>query len=150
MQAKAQPKAQLGESYSQSDEPRRGSVVASHTHIVCFAFHTQASCRRRRRIVVNSMQAKSKPEAQLGDRRSQSDEPRRVGCGKSFRLHTGERQRFLRSSFSLLPIAAVFFRRSRLFIRFHPSKAIPQIPTSSPVGFISFCATKAGIHCRHK
>ena len=25
---------------------------------------------------------KAKPEAQLGDRRSQSSEPRRVGCGK--------------------------------------------------------------------
>ena len=73
MQAKAQPEAQLGDRRSQSDEPRRGSVVASHTHIVCFAFHTQASCRRRRRIVVNSMQAK----AQLGDRRRQRDEPRR-------------------------------------------------------------------------
>ena len=31
--------------------------------------------------------------------------------------HTGECQRFLRGSFSLLPIAAVFFRRSRLFFR---------------------------------
>ena len=31
----------------------------------------------------NSMQAKAKPEAQLGDRRSQSHEPRRVGRGKS-------------------------------------------------------------------
>ena len=85
---------------------------------------------RRWHIVGNSMQAKSKPEAQLGDRRSQSDEPRRVGCGKSFRLHTGERQRFLRSSFSLLPIAAVFFRRSRLFVIFHPSK--PRHPTQAP------------------
>ena len=70
---------------------------------------------RRWHIVGNSMQAKSKPEAQLGDRRSQSDEPRRVGCGKSFRLHTGERQRFLRSSFSLLPIAAVFFSAKPTF-----------------------------------
>ena len=29
------------------------------------------------------MQAKAKPEAQLGDRQSESVEPRRVGCGKS-------------------------------------------------------------------
>ena len=38
---------------------------------------------RRWHIVDNSMQAKAKPEAQLGDRRSQSHEPRRVGRGKS-------------------------------------------------------------------
>ena len=31
--------------------------------------------------------------------------------------YTGECQRFLRGFFSLLPIAAVFFRRSRLFFR---------------------------------
>ena len=39
--------------------------------------------RRRRHIVDNSMQAKAKPEAQLGDRRSHRKEPRRVGCGNS-------------------------------------------------------------------
>ena len=34
------------------------------------------TCHRRWRIVDNSMQAKAKPEAQLGARRSQSHEPR--------------------------------------------------------------------------
>ena len=29
--------------------------------------------------------SEAKPEAQLGDSRSQSDEPRRVGCGKNYR-----------------------------------------------------------------
>ena len=46
------------------------------------------TCHRRWRIVDNSMQAKAKPEAQLGARRSQSDEPRRVGCGKSPQVGT--------------------------------------------------------------
>ena len=36
----------------------------------------------------NSMQAKAKPEAQLGESRSQSKEPRRVGCGKSPQVGT--------------------------------------------------------------
>ena len=29
--------------------------------------------------------SEAKPEAQLGDRHTQSDEPRRVGCGKNHR-----------------------------------------------------------------
>ena len=35
------------------------------------------------RKVSNSIQAKAKPEAQLGDSETESKEPRRVGCGKS-------------------------------------------------------------------
>ena len=31
---------------------------------------------------------KAKPEAQLGDRRNQSDEPRRVGCGENPQVGT--------------------------------------------------------------
>ena len=42
--------------------------------------------RRRRHIVDNSMQAKAKPEAQLGDSESREKEPRRVGCGNSKKL----------------------------------------------------------------
>ena len=42
--------------------------------------------RRRRHIVDNSKQAKAKPEAQLGDRRSHRKEPRRVGCGNPKKL----------------------------------------------------------------
>ena len=42
----------------------------------------QSPIRRRRwRIVGNSVQAKAKPEAQLGDSETESKEPRRVGCG---------------------------------------------------------------------
>ena len=49
----------------------------------------QSPIRRRRwRIVGNSVQAKAKPEAQLGDRQSQGIEPRRVGCGKSQQVGT--------------------------------------------------------------
>ena len=33
------------------------------------------------RKVSNSIQAKAKPEAQLGDSETESKEPRRVGCG---------------------------------------------------------------------
>ena len=34
----------------------------------------------------NSMQAKAKPEAQLGDSEAESDEPRRVGCGNPYQI----------------------------------------------------------------
>ena len=39
------------------------------------------TCHRRWHIV--DMQAKGAAEAQLGDSETESDEPRRVGCGKS-------------------------------------------------------------------
>ena len=42
--------------------------------------------RRKRHIVDFSMQAKAKPEAQLGDSRSHRKEPRRVGRGNSKKL----------------------------------------------------------------
>ena len=38
------------------------------------------------RKVTNSIQAKAKPEAQLGDSVSREKEPRRVGCGNSKKL----------------------------------------------------------------
>ena len=45
------------------------------------------------RKVTNSIQAKAKPEAQLGDSETESKEPRRVGCGKSPQVGTcGSRQ----------------------------------------------------------
>ena len=45
------------------------------------------------RKVSNSIQAKAKPEAQLGDSETESKEPRRVGCGKSQQVGTcGSRQ----------------------------------------------------------
>ncbi len=52
-----------------ANPPLQSTAVATNRH-------------RRWRIVYNSMQAKAKPKAQLGDRRSQSHEPR-VGRGKS-------------------------------------------------------------------
>ncbi len=57
---------------------------------------------------------KAKPEAQLGDRRSQSDEPRRVGCGKSPQVGTCPLDTHDAPFFAS---GAVFFRRSRLFFR---------------------------------
>ena len=40
------------------------------------------------RKVSNSIQAKAKPEAQLGDSETESKESRRVGCGKSPQVGT--------------------------------------------------------------
>ena len=40
----------------------------------------QSPIRRRRWLIVD-MQAKAKPEAQLGNRQTESKEPRRGGCG---------------------------------------------------------------------
>ena len=40
------------------------------------------------RKVSNSIQAKAKPEAQLGDSETESKEPRRVGCGKNPQVGT--------------------------------------------------------------
>ena len=50
------------------------------------ACNENKACHRRWRIVDNSMQAKAKPEAQLGDSRSHRKEPRRVGRGNSKKL----------------------------------------------------------------
>ena len=65
------------------------------------------------------MQAKAKPEVQLGDRQSQGVEPRRVGCGKSPQVGTChpwyERCTIIcyrRSFFSAKP---TFFPRSGFF-----------------------------------
>ena len=48
----------------------------------------QSPIRYRRWLIVDNMQAKAKPEVQLGDRQSQGIEPRRVGCGKSQQVGT--------------------------------------------------------------
>ena len=53
-------------------------------------------------------------EAQLGESRSQSSEPRRVGCGKNYRWEYATPDTRDAPFFA---IGAVFFRRSRLFFR---------------------------------
>ena len=61
------------------------------------------------------MQAKAKPEAQLGDRRSQSAEPRE---GRLWQVTTGgDMPPFDTHDTIRRAIGAVFFRRSRLFFR---------------------------------
>ena len=85
----------------------------------------------RWRIVGNSVQAKAKSEAQLGDRQSQGIEPRRVGCGNSkklviakgrffcnqkwcswlfFRVLTGDLGRFFLRNFCLRKIVLKFWK----------------------------------------
>ena len=59
--------------------------------------------------------SEAKPEAQLGARRIQSDEPRRVGRGKP--LTGGGYITLDTHDAPFFAIAEVFFRRSRLFFR---------------------------------
>ena len=47
----------------------------------------QSPIRHRRWLIVD-MQAKAKPEEQLGDSETESKEPRRVDCGKSPQVGT--------------------------------------------------------------
>ncbi|MDD6902165.1 MAG: hypothetical protein PUE25_10155 [bacterium] len=61
-----------------------------------------------------------KPEAQLGARRSRIDEPRRVGCGNP--LTGGGYITLETHDAPFFAVAEVFFRRSRLFVLFHPTK----------------------------
>ena len=49
-------------------------------------FFCNHQTRRRRRHIVDNMQAKAKPEAQLGESESREKEPRRVGRGNPKKL----------------------------------------------------------------
>ena len=82
---------------------------------------------------------KAKPEAQLGDRRNQSDEPR----GRLWRESTGrDTPPFDTHDTIRQAIGEVFFRRSRLFVIFHPTQAPlklsqPQIKIAEPFSRIA-------------
>ncbi len=103
-----------------SSSPEKQNRKCSSTTPSANSYHPTPKARNNHKQTASGdgelwtcKQGKAEHSLEAASRKAVSLE--RVGCGKSFRLHTGERQRFVRSSFALLPIAAVFFGGADFF-----------------------------------